>query len=132
MGLPEIGSGSTISGATTTTLGELRDFDLPGASAAVIDATHMLSANNAMEKFAGLIDGGNMSVTARYSPVDSIPLYASVGLANEVWTITLATGATLVFTGFIQAIGGSVPVKDLVEITFTIEVSGLPVYTASA
>ena len=123
------GFGTTIAGATTTDVGEVISIGFPSASADVIDTTYMASASGWREKCAGLKDGGDLTVTARYAESTSEPLYASLGLANETWTITLPGASTIVFSGFISGISGSTPHDDKVEWEFTLTVSGAVTFT---
>lgn len=126
----ELGFGATIAGATTTSLGTVTNLGLPTIAADNVDITSLSSASQFAEKMGGKIDAGEVEVTAQYEfTATTKPLYGSVGLAAEVWTITFDDGSTLVFSGFISNIdAGELNDEGKIEMSYTISATTLPVY----
>jgi len=126
----QLGFGATIAGSTTTSLGTVTKIDLPTVAADNIDITSLSSTDKYSEKSGGKIDAGECSVTALYeSTATTVPLYGSLGLAAETWTVTYDDTGTLVFSGFISNIeAGELTEDGQIEISYTITLTSLPVY----
>ena len=62
----QIGTSSSV--ASLVELGEVREFSMPADEADEHEVTHLKSPDRRKEFIAGLIDGGEMTVTLNYVP----------------------------------------------------------------
>ena len=127
----QIGFGATIVGATTGAMGNITKVGLPEYTCETIDFTDLASAGKVAEKFAGKLDAGEIEVTSNFDKTASPPDYANVGQANEEWVITYSDGSTETFQGFMSKCGGGELTMDgLVEVNYSIVISGTVVFVA--
>lgn len=82
----------------------------------------------------GLINGGTVDIVLNYDSTDaSHNRFISNFLAgiSDTYTITFPDATSLVFSGFVQTVGGTQPVGTLVQRTFTVVVDGktVPVFS---
>jgi hypothetical protein len=106
------------------------DWDGPGASASVIDTTHLKSA--AREKLIGLMDEGQISLTLNWDSDDigqDACRAARSSRAKKDFRISYTNGAVQTFEGYVLAFPSSGGVDGKVEGNITIEITG-PVATA--
>jgi predicted secreted protein len=110
---------------------ELSAINIGPMSTAVIDATHLTSANTHREKLAGMKDTGPFTVTGNYLPEHATQANTGRGLL-KLWAdrtvfngkvVLSDTGATeWPFTGFISNFQvGEVGADD--KVTFTCEIT---------
>lgn len=127
------GFGTTLAGATTGTIGKVRDVNGFGASADKIDMTHGDIDSRVKEFVAGLIEAKAWNVTVLYTKAGFDDAYTAVGADNEAWTLTFPDGSTLVAQGFISDVEGAAPYNGemtfRVTVTTSVGASGLPVFT---
>ena len=125
------GFGSTIT--MTGITAQVISIGMPSASVDVIDTTYMASASGWREKCAGLIDGGDLTVTARYDETNSNPPYSILGGTNVEGIIIQfpSPGGKLTFDGFVSGVSGTAPMDDKVDFEFTITVSGTVVFAVT-
>ena len=126
-----VSKGTTIAGATTTPLGQVTGIRVNGGSVEIVDITTLASTIKA--KLAGIPDAGSMEVELRYTQATLDKIYDNVGLAAEVWTITLSDLSTITVSGFISA-NPQVTISqgEPVNISFTIELTSAAVCAVAA
>lgn len=120
--------GNGASPEVFTTIGEITDFDGPGGSASVIDATHLGSL--AKEKLIGLPDEGQFSFNVNFIGGDP----GQVGLRNDRQNRTLrntkvifpdSSTTTATFAAFVLSFSTSGAVDDKVSGAISLEITGL-------
>lgn len=116
---------------TYTSIAEIRSFSGPGGSAAVIDATTLLSTGK--EKVMGLMDEGQLTLEMSFVPGDTgqqalLADRAAQLRKNFKITFSDANNATATFAAFVMGftIGGGVDA--LTTATVTLEVTGAVVW----
>ncbi len=133
----DVGTGTTIVFGTSSFSAELLSINGNDISREDIDVTHM--GSSAYKEFmpSDLIDGGSIDIEIAFDPDAQPPIAA----AAETITITFpipagsASGATFVFTGYINTWSWTDPLEDKMTATATIKVDGKgtdPAWTVSA
>lgn len=118
----KIGSGSPVSYAT---ISEIKSFNGPGGSAAVIDVTDLTSA--AKEKRMGLQDEGQLGFNINFIPDNTQHAALRAAKASGAATpfqLTFQDGTIWTFTGFVLSFIVQGAVDNVVEAAVTIEISG--------
>lgn len=116
---------ATMTPQALTEIGEITDFDGPGGSSAVIDKTHLQSTRK--EKFAGVPDEGQLSLSINFDPSDAglaVAQAARIARAEKGFKITYSDDQTATFNGYVLAVTSSGAVDGKVSGSLTIEVSG--------
>lgn len=126
------GFGTTVSGATTGTIGSILKVDVGNIECNKIDITNMESVGGWKEWIAGLKSQGEIKMDCLYLGSDfSAFLTTGVGGDEELWTITFPDGSTFVCYGFISSLGNlSAPLDDKMTFSVTITLTGQPEFTA--
>lgn len=129
------GYGFTVSGASFTAIGYLKEVQLPGIATSRIDTTwHKATSDMATGQPATLrrIPPVTLSVfmdTAQYIKL----LNSALGCGkSQVWTFTDSESDTTVATGWIDSVEASSNAadgSDAVEATLTVEFTGTNVHT---
>ena len=125
------GQGTTITGATTTTLGDVYSVVWTGADVGVLDITTNASTSNWMEKCADIKNPGSIEVKAWYSKAIATTDILRVGTTAESWVITYPDGGKFTATGFIRNMSEDQTQGSAVGMAFTIELTGAPAQTTS-
>jgi len=126
----ETGFNTTISGATSGAIANITSIGGVELSCADIDVTTFDSTNDAREFVAGVVESGELTLGIMYVEAAGAN-FTDVGLANEVWTITLPNSDTIVVSGYIKSYKfGEMGIDSAIESEIVIKTSGLPVYTA--
>lgn len=116
---------------TYTSLAEVVSITPPSISVETIDVTHMASDDGFREFIASLKDGGECVVNMNYVEASATLLQTLVLAGLETFKITLAGSSTIIFTGIPTAFTfDDVVIDDKMAMSFTIKVSGKPVYLA--
>lgn len=125
-----IGREGTTPG-TYVSIAEIRSFSGPGGSAAVIDATTLLSTGK--EKVMGLMDEGQLTLELNFSPGDSGQQALLADRAAQIRknfriTFSNAANSTATFAAYVMGftIGGGVDA--LTTATVTLEITGAVVW----
>jgi predicted secreted protein len=126
------GHGTTLSGATTGSIGQILSVGLPDQSVDDLDVTTMASTNKWREFIPGLKDAGSMTLQLLYEKANYNTVQGALGAAPEEWTITLPDGSTFVCSGYIKSSGGDSPHEDKITQSVTLKLSGEPTFTAAA
>lgn len=116
---------------TYTSIAEIRSFSGPGGSAAIIDATTLLSTGK--EKVMGLMDEGQLTLELNFSPGDTgqqalLADRAAQLKKNFQITFSDANNATATFAAYVMSftIGGGVDA--LTTATVGLEITGAVVW----
>ena len=125
------GFGTTLSGSVAGTIAEITGVSIPGFTVDDIDITTMDSPGAWREFIAGLKNAGQLDVDGFYEDEDFDSLLDNLAVKQD-WTITLPNGATLVAEGYIKDLGDEVPMDAGISRTFSIKLSGEPVYTPAS
>lgn len=97
-----------------------------------IDVTTLDSPNGAKEYMQGAKDPGTVEITANNCGDGQVEALQAVFDSGKVrtWTETYPTGATLTYDAYISAFTfGEATVDGLMTASFTLRLSGEPVYT---
>lgn len=115
----------TLTPVEFTAVGEVVDWDGPGGSASVIDATHLRSA--AKEKLIGLMDEGQFSFSVNFAPDDTGQQACRVARSTRAlkgYRLTYSDDTTQTFDGYCLQFATSGGVDDKVNGSITIEITG--------
>jgi hypothetical protein len=132
----DVGTGTTISFATSSFTAELLSLNGSDIAREPIDVTHMGSTTYKEFQPSDLVDGGSIEMEIGFDPDAQPPISA----ASEVITITFPTppggvaGATFVFQGFVTSWSWESPLEENMTATITVKVDGTgtaPAWTAS-
>jgi hypothetical protein len=124
-------------GGTAAPIAEITDIGDFGASRADIDVTSHDSDDGAMEYIAGMIEGGELTVTANFIAGDTSGQIAAI--ATDIAASTLSTytllmnntaASTFVFSGYVKNYKIKSDLKGAMKVTLTFKISGKPVFTA--
>lgn len=118
-------SGGTATPVTYTSVGEIVDWDGPGGSASVIDATHLSST--AREKLMGLMDEGQFSFNLNNVFSDTGQAACRTARANRTqkgFKLTYSDGTVQTWDGYVLSFSTSGGVDDKVSGSITVEISG--------
>jgi hypothetical protein len=126
MAAPDLGTGSTITFATSTGFAmRLRDINWGGGSRPAIDTTHY--GSTARTKLPGdIVDYGAFEAEFEFDPAAHATA-ANFLLTNAEETITInwgGSGNTSAFTGFVSDMSAEAPNEDLMVMRATIVVDG--------
>lgn len=119
---------------TFATIGEVTNISGPEITRAVVDATHMESPDQAMERIPTLISAGDLSIDLNYDPTSTGfgLLYTDLKsgrLAN--WQIDIPTGPgptdqhRYTFKAYVTKIGPSIPHDGKMTCQVTLSPTGL-------
>jgi hypothetical protein len=127
--IPAAGSSLLLNtGGGFVTVAEVKDINGPGIKVGVLKATNLLSPSFAEEKKPGWIDGGTVEVQANLTPAQYATLLATLRI-QYTWRVLFSNGSRWDFTGHIVAIASDLPLEDIIEMPFSIELTGLPTFT---
>lgn len=131
-----IGYGTSISRAGNN-IAEVVSIKPPALKMDTPDVTTMDSATSFRQFIAGLKDGGEVGITMKFYPGDTLGQYGLMqDLENgtkQAFIITLPDSlATWTFNGFVTSIDPDVPLDDAVGLEATIKVTGKPVFGMTA
>jgi hypothetical protein len=119
-----------VGSATMTAVGgivEVTSISLPELGMTDIDVSSFDSTSNFMEFVGGSIDPGVIDMEMNYNAANDELLLASLGAANETWTITFPDNSTWATKGYINKIGGgSTAPNDKISRVMSIKCSGVP------
>jgi hypothetical protein len=106
-------------------VGEPVDFDGPGGSASVIDATHL--GSTAREKIMGIPDEGQFTISLNRvfgNTGQKAVLLARSQRARKPFKVEYMDGSTQTFDGFVLQFSSSGGVDDKINGSITIEITG--------
>lgn len=126
------GYGTTISGATTGSVGYLRGVSVGGGDVTDIDVSSGESTNKWREFVAGMIDAGEITLSMVYQEDLADTLQAAVGDAAQAWTITFTDGSTFVCSGYVKAFSIDAPYDGEATMSMTIKLTGVPAFNVGA
>ena len=103
------GFGTTVAGATTGTIGKIRDVNGWGAQADKIDDSAGDNTDRWKTCFAGAREGKPITLTCVYSKAGYKAALGNVGAANETFTVTFPDTSTFEVDGYIADVSGTAP-----------------------
>ena len=118
-------SAGTFTPATYTEVGEIIDFDGPGGSGSVIDATHL--GSSAREKIMGIPDEGQFTfgLNRVFSDAGQQVLAAArMARTEKDFRVTYMDGTVQTFAGYVLQFSSSGGVDDKINGSVTIEITG--------
>jgi hypothetical protein len=123
-----IGYGAKVSysdteGGSYTEIAELLDLTLPSATQPSVDATHMQSPDNYMEKIAALKEPGEYPFSMNFNATQYETVFNLQGTAKW-WKVTTPGLDYWKFPGFISELGGEMPVNDRITADVVVTISG--------
>ncbi len=127
------GHGSSLAGGTVGDVGSIISMSVDGQTRDPIDISTMDSTNKFREFISGMADAGEITVEINYNgasgaSANDLQTAYALGSAEE-WTFTMPDTSKLVVQGFITSLGIAVPFDDKITQSFTIKLTGVPVYT---
>ena len=130
---PTSGFGSTISGATTSPVANVRSITIAGITRNMLDITVHGTASGWMAfAVSGLQDAGEFTLELLYEETTYTKFVTAISGPIEVWTLTMAVaagGAKMVASGAVTNLTLAVPHDDVITYDVTIKLTGQPVYT---
>lgn len=136
----EIGYGTTISGSTTGSVGQILTARIDGSDVNFVECTNCASADGYDEFITTTLSAGQLNALliydSKYGGVGSGEAEAlDTARANktvETWTLTSSSGSTWVASGFVASLGVAIEVKGVVVQPVVIKLTGKITYTAAA
>lgn len=134
--MPDVGTGTTIAFATSSFTAEVMNINGNDISRPDINTSHMGTTGYQTYIPGKLIEGGAVEMEIAFDP-DSIPPISAVA---ETITVTFpipsgqSSGASVAFTGYINAWSWTDPLEEKMTANITVKVDGQtdPSWTASA
>lgn len=127
-----VGAGTVLQlsiSSVFTSQANITSLSGPNMSVHDIDSTILASPNLFKEFIAGFVDGGEVTVGARFLNTLMNTLYTNIRVMNS-WKIIFSQGSVWAFSGYIKALnGGEVPLEDDITVPFTIKITGQPTFT---
>jgi hypothetical protein len=143
-----IGSGTTISGATWTPVGEVAEFNQSGSQMKTDDATSLSSVaeefiptilspgkfSGSMNYIAGTTDAGQVAVRAAWNATPPVNVPWQVQLAKNVAVGQSTAGDKIQFLGLVEEFSyfGTVKPDKKVSNPFAVKISGGILWTAGS
>ena len=132
----DVGTATTIAFATSSFTAEVKSINGSDISREDVDVTHMGSTSYMEFQPAELADGGSIEMEIHFDPDSQPPILG----AAETITITFpipsggASGATFIFTGYVNSWSWEAPLEEVMTAEITIKVDGKtdPAWAASA
>lgn len=133
----EIGYGTSISGSTTGTVGQILTARIDNQEVRFVECTNCASTDGYDEFITTTLSAGQLSALLIY---DSKYGGVGSGEANaldtarknktvETWTLTASSGSTWVASGFVTSLGVAIEVKGVVVQPVVIKFTGKITYT---
>ena len=129
-----LGYGATLVGSDSGAVGNIVSMNVGPSTVDSVEKTTTESPNACKEYMAGLIDGGELTLTVNYdgsaSGIADKLETAKNGRTAETWTATLVDGSYTQGLGFITNLSGPQygSPSDKVSQSLTIKFSGLPTF----
>lgn len=128
--------GGTITFGTSTVLSvDILSGSRSGVTVDDIETSHATTSGDVKTYMAAdLIEGGTYEFEVAFSPDDDVD--SLLGVSNSI-TITYpvpsggSTGATVVFTGYINGFDQDLPIDDRMTASLSLKVASDPVHTPS-
>ena len=120
---------SRFNGTAYIPLAEVVNVNPPQVERGDIDATHHNSPNGYKEYIPGFREGGEVPLTLNWVPSASDALLAAFN-SNTVdsWRITMPSGLTCTFDGYVKQHSPVTPREDKMMLDVVVKVSGRPVW----
>lgn len=129
---------STNGGSSYATFGQVTELNLPNFKVKDVDTSNIQMANPWRSFQGGLIDGDVIKfklifAKANYNTVLSNIRLSQVAGQNVmfkfIFSDIVTTASTLVVSGYINGLGGMVPLDDMITCDVSLKVSGQPAFT---
>ena len=125
--------GSTLSGATTSTIGYITDWNLSDISRDTIEASSCDSTNQIKNFIAGMVDPGKLTFSALYDKADFDSMHDAMSVSTiEAFTLTLADGSTYVVDGLLDSLSMGGSLGDIVKVDGSIKCCDIGEFTPAA
>ena len=118
--MADVGTGITISFATSGFSAELTDIQSPEAQRGALETTHQGTTVACTFTPQDLVDWGSLEITGHGDPATDPPIDEPA----ETLTITWPDGDIWSFDGFMTNYRLSAPLNDLMSFSATVKVSG--------
>lgn len=126
----EFGNAKTVGESTVfTQLTGVFDMNPAAPTGDAVEATDADSPGAWREKIPGLKDGGDITVEIEYEKAQHGSLFDSLFMDPRGFRATLPDGSKMEFNGFINELPIASPLDDRIVTSFSIAVSGAPVFT---
>jgi len=130
-----LGYGATLAKGATSII-EITDMGEFGISRAPVDVTSHDSDNSGNEYIAGLIEGGELTITGNFISTDTAGQIAAISGdfkagTKSTYTVTLANteASTFAFTAHVKSWKVKADLKGAQKVTITFKISGKPTFT---
>ena len=117
-----VGTGATLSGATTGAVGNLQGFSWSGWQRPSVDVTVHATTGGRAFITGDLYDPGTWNVTLLLDEALS-GIMGLIDDADEAWTLTV-NGETFICNGQVIATDYDWPIEDVATVTLTIKLTG--------
>lgn len=133
-----IGHGITLSGATVGTIGKITNLDWSGLVAEDVEKTDFDSEDKYKEYEPGLKEPGEITGDLKYDKtlantvLNAIHGDAAGAASDELWTLTLATGAQIWCRGYLKSLAMAMPIGNQVMMPIAIKLTGKVSFPSSS
>lgn len=104
----------------------------PGMTRESVEATHLKSPDQFKEFIAGMMEGGEASLTLNFIPSATDVLYTAFSAKTGKYQITFPNGVMMRFKGFFTAYNPPELSGEKMEATATVRCSGKPTLHAAS
>lgn len=123
---------TTLSGATSGSVGHIRSVSLSGIETEEVEVTTMSSSDAFREYVTGLSDPGEIQLDIVYTKTSFNTVFNALGdSANEEWTVTFPDSSTFKCSGFLKSVSIDSQMDEVIEGVAVLRLSGKPTFTAS-
>lgn len=131
--MADVGTGTTIAFASSSFSAEILSVNGNDISREDIDTTHMGTTGYRTSMPSDLVEGGTIDFEFAFNADEQPPVQSAAEMITITFPIpsTLTSGATLVFSGYINSWSWTDPLEEKMTANATIKVDGVtpPVWT---
>lgn len=128
----EFGDAATVDlSSTFTRITGVFDMNPAASTGDAVDATDADSDEAWKEKIPGLKDAGDIAIEIEYEKSQHASLFDDLFMKKRGWRATMPDGSNFEFNGFINELPVAAPLDDRIATSFSIAVSGRPVFNES-
>lgn len=123
---------STDGGNTYNTVGSIADLNFPDLKATDVKVSSIQQAQPWHAYQPGLGDGGLIKGKLFYAKTQYATLLSNFRTPRNwkiVFSDAVSTASTLVTAGYLNELGGPIPLDDAIVCDFAIKASGIPTFT---
>ncbi len=120
-----------VTSTPVTEIVQLVDVSSPAIDVDDIDTSIMQSTDQYRTFIAGWKDGGETNLVVQYAKAVTATLFAELTVENY-FKVQFSDGSFWQWQGYIKGFSNEIEIDDIVRITLTIKINGVPAFTPSA